>query len=76
MFFNIHLFCLNEYSETLKKKLFFIRLFGDCSLKKYIFWNCSIKKYIFKIALSKNINLISLIYFSPADSSDSSEEEK
>ena len=40
---------------ALKKKLFFIRLFSNCFLKKIHFQNCCLRKYILKIDLSKNI---------------------
>ena len=54
--------------KVLKKKLLFIRLFQNYSIKKLL--SLSLALYV-----SKSINQIALIYFS-SDSSNSLEEEK
>ena len=60
-------FYWKRYKVCIKEKLFFIRLFQNCSLQKYI-----LKLTHSKNKFSKIINLIALIYFS----TDSSEGEK
>ena len=56
--------------KVLKKKLLFIRLFQNYSIKKLLSLSLSLALYV-----SKSINQIALIYFS-SDSSNSLEEEK
>ena len=68
-------FSKNIFLKFFPHKIHFKNIFSKLFPQKKHLQNCSLKICVFKIAPSKNINLIALIY-SSLESLDSSEEEK
>ena len=68
-------FSKNIFLKFLPQKIHFKNIFSKSFPQKKHLQNYSLKIYVFKIAPSKNINLIALIY-SSLELLDSSEEEK